>query len=91
MGAALSDSGHCWAVNSGSIEARQILRLVVAFAVEIKEDECDAEEWLDDSEQDTTTQFEKIDRLVSWSAGHHFLQNRLRILRRYQLVVIILN
>ena len=63
----------------------------MAFASEIKDDECDPQEWLDDPEYNAPTEFEKINSLISWNAGHHFLQNRLRILRGHQLTVIILN
>ena len=63
----------------------QLYHLLFLPAVEIKDDEGDAEERLKNSLQNGETQFGKAGSLIFWQARHHFLQNNLRILRDAQL------
>jgi len=68
-----------------SREGTQLYHLLFLPAVEIKDDEGDAEERLKNSLQNGETQFGKAGSLIFWQARHHFLQNNLRILRDAQL------
>ena len=62
------------------------LHVIVTFAVEIKDNEGDAEEGLEDPLENAETKFEKASGLFFWQARHHFLQDNLRILGAAQLV-----
>ena len=71
---------------AGQISKRENLRFIVAFAVEIKDDEGDAEKRLEDSLQDGETEFGQRGSLIFRHAGHHFLENNLRIRGDAELV-----
>ena len=58
----------------------------LAFAVEIENDEGDAEERLENSLQNIETEFGQRGSLIFRHARHHFLQNNLWILGDAELV-----